>query len=94
MWTRAKEQTLTLHGAAFHQKHAWKPLPFWEIMKTTRYYWVHQSSKYNERSKKVFFRLSHFLLPFDMILNFKIPQIQPGMYQFTFDSGFLKRANR
>ena len=89
--SRKKEQALKLHGAAFHQKscvETFTILGNYESYKDIIGFI--KSSRYNEKSKKVFFRLSHFLLPFDMILNFKIPRIRkPGMYQFTFDSGFL-----
>ena len=53
-----------------------------------------KKSKYFEKRKRVEFYLSSIFLPFDMILNFKIPRIKgPGEYPFIFDSGFLKGLN-
>ena len=50
-----------------------------------------KKSQYHEKPKMIDLLLSHTLLPFDMILKFKIPRIKkPGVYPYTFDSGFLK----
>jgi hypothetical protein len=48
-------------------------------------------SGYNERNKKIFLYIDDKLLPFPMILHFKIDRIKkPGTYDFSFDKGFLK----
>jgi len=50
-----------------------------------------KKSTYNDDKERVHFALSSSLLPFDMILEFKLPRIkQAGAYPFSFDNGFLK----
>jgi len=50
-----------------------------------------KKSSYNDEKERVHFALSSSLLPFDMILEFRLPRIkQAGAYPFSFDSGFLK----
>lgn len=51
---------------------------------------VHKSS-YQEETQMVFFDFSSMLLPYDMLLSFKLPRIEsPGEYSFTFTKGFLR----
>lgn len=48
-------------------------------------------SGYDEKRKLIYLYLDHTLLPFPMVLNFKIDRItKPGRYMFSFDKGFLK----
>lgn len=48
-------------------------------------------SQYDDKTQKIFLKLSHTLLPFNMILNFRLSRIvEKGITQFRFDSGFLK----
>ncbi len=50
-----------------------------------------KSSTYDEKTKKFSFTIDHALLPFPMIVSFKIPRIrEEGIYPFTFETGFLK----
>ncbi len=50
-----------------------------------------KESRYHPSLKRVYFKLSHGLMPFTMVLNFKLPIIKkPGQYPFQFDNGFLK----
>lgn len=50
-----------------------------------------KKSQYNSKNQRIRLNLSHTLMPFDMILDFKIERIKkPGAYSFSFDSGFLK----
>lgn len=50
-----------------------------------------KKSSYDDKNKRVDFRLTSALLPYSMILNFEIPRIKdPGKYKFQFDQGFLK----
>lgn len=50
-----------------------------------------KESKYDENKQEVYFVMDHALLPFPMSLTFKIARITgPGIYPFTFESGFLK----
>ncbi len=50
-----------------------------------------KQSSYDEKNEKIHFTIDHVLLPFPMILEFKIARItKEGHYPFTFDHGFLK----
>jgi len=50
-----------------------------------------KKSEYNETKQMIFFEFSSILLPFDMLLSFKLPRIStPGDYNFSFDKGFLR----
>lgn len=50
-----------------------------------------KTSKYNDQTQKFTFTVDHALLPFPMIVGFRIPRITgAGHYPFTFDDGFLK----
>lgn len=50
-----------------------------------------KTSKYDEKTQKFTFTIDHTLLPFPMIVGFKIPRItKAGHYPFTFEDGFLK----
>ena len=66
-----------LYGASYHQNSCK------DVFKILGEYENYQNiigfiklSTYDPKSKKVFFTLSHFLLPFDMYLTFKIPRIK------------------
>jgi hypothetical protein len=49
-----------------------------------------KKSDYNDVTQKPTFLLTGPLLPFSMILSFKLPRItKPGIYSFSFDEGFL-----
>ena len=51
-------------------------------------------SLYHDKSQRVYFLLSSYLLPYDMSLSFKIPRInKPGDYPFVFDSGIFLGLN-
>lgn len=48
-------------------------------------------SGYDQKKKLIYLYLDSTLLPFPMVLNFKIDRIErPGHYKFSFDKGFLK----
>ncbi len=48
-------------------------------------------SSYNEKTGRVYFLLKSPLLPYNMVLNFKLERIsKPGIYHFSFDTGFLR----
>ncbi len=49
-----------------------------------------KKSSYDEADGRIRLLLSSSLLPYNMILHFKIPRIKkPGLYHFEFDDGFL-----
>jgi hypothetical protein len=50
-----------------------------------------KESKYNEQTQRISMTIDHALLPFPMLLGFKIPRItKAGHYPFVFEDGFLK----
>ncbi|MDD0852286.1 hypothetical protein HBN50_04215 [Halobacteriovorax sp. GB3] len=50
-----------------------------------------KKSQYSEKTNRVRFFMQSAILPFNMILDFKIPRItKKGSYPFSFDKGFLK----
>lgn len=50
-----------------------------------------KTSSYDDKTQKFTFTVDHALLPFPMIVGFKIPRITgEGHYPFTFEDGFLK----
>jgi hypothetical protein len=50
-----------------------------------------KKSTYDNKKERIRLNLSHTLMPFNMVLDFKIERItSPGTYKFSFDSGFLK----
>lgn len=50
-----------------------------------------ENSSYGAKDKRVYLKLSHSILPIDMVLFFILPRIKkPGVYPFIFDVGFLK----
>lgn len=50
-----------------------------------------KTSQYNDVTQRFSFTIDHTLLPFPMLVGFKIPRItKPGTYQFIFEEGFLK----
>jgi hypothetical protein len=50
-----------------------------------------KESKYDDKNQKLSFVIDHALLPFPMVVGFKIPRItKEGHYPFVFEDGFLK----
>lgn len=78
--------------AGLHKKScriALKKLKYYENYK--QYLGFVKSSSYTQENSRVHLRLSHSILPIDMILYFILPRIsKPGVYPFEFDVGFLK----
>lgn len=87
-----KEQSLKFSIAGLHPKsctYALKTLSLYEDY--SRFLSFVKMSRYDEEKKEINFVLSHFLLPYDMLLHFKLPRITTaGVYPFTFDVGILK----
>lgn len=53
-----------------------------------------KKSSYDEKTKRISLSIEHFLLPFPMVVSFKIDRItKEGIYPFTFEDGFLKDLN-
>ena len=50
-----------------------------------------KESKYNDKTERISMTIDHALLPFPMMVGFKIPRItKAGHYPFIFEDGFLK----
>lgn len=85
-------QELSVYGAGLHPKNctfALRKLSLYENY--SEYVGVISKSSYDDRTERVTFHIESSLLPFNMIMDFKIPRIKkPGVYPFTFDKGFVK----
>lgn len=88
----AKEQQMMLFVSGVHPRNctrAMRKLSLYENYHT--YMDFIKTSSYNESTQKFSFTIDHTLLPFPMIVGFKIPRItKEGIYPFTFEDGFLK----
>lgn len=87
-----KEQQMMLFVSGIHPRNctrAMRKLSLYENYSS--YMDFIKTSHYNDKTQKFSFTVDHALLPFPMIVGFKIPRIKgPGHYPFTFDDGFLK----
>lgn len=87
-----KFQSLNFSIAGLHKKscsYALKTLSQYE--KFNKFVSFVEESEYDEKKQEIYFRLSHLLLPYDMLLIFNLPRINsPGSYPFKFEIGFLK----
>ena len=87
-----KEQQMMLFVSGIHPRNctrAMRKLSLYENYSS--YMDFIKTSKYNDQTQKFTFTVDHALLPFPMIVGFKIPRItKEGHYPFTFEDGFLK----
>lgn len=87
-----KEQQMMLFVAGVHPRNctrAMRKLSLYENYKD--YMDFIKSSSYDEKKQRISFTIDHALLPFPMLVGFKIERItKPGIYPFTFEEGFLK----
>ncbi len=90
-----KEQSLSFSIAGLHPKscpYALKTLSLYEEF--SHFLNFVKESRYNDSTNEINFLLSHFLLPYEMRLIFKLPRItKVGTYPFSFDVGILKNLN-
>lgn len=88
----SKEQQMMLFVAGVHPRsctRAMRKLSLYENYKD--YMDFIKSSRYDEKKQRISFTIDHVLLPFPMLVGFKIERItKPGIYPFTFEEGFLK----
>jgi hypothetical protein len=86
------QQKLIFHLAGLHLKSckiALTKLSKYENYE--KYLDMVKKSYYNEKTQILKFFLQAYILPFKMILEFKLPRIiKPGLYHFQFLKGFLK----
>lgn len=87
-----KEQQMELFVAGVHPRNCTRAM-----RKLSRYENYQQyidfikESSYDDKTQKFTFTVDHLLLPFPMVVGFKIPRItKEGHYSFLFESGFLK----
>jgi hypothetical protein len=84
-------QSLNFSIAGLHPKschYALKTLSRYEDF--SKFVGFIKESQYNTTNNEITFRLSHMLLPYDMLLIFKLPRITDvGTYPFSFELGFL-----
>lgn len=87
-----KMQKLEYYISGLHKRtcrFALRKLALYENYK--QYLGFVNNSSYEENNSRVYLRLSHSILPIDMVLYFILPRIKkPGVYPFMFDVGFLK----
>lgn len=87
-----KEQQMMLFVSGIHPRNctrAMRKLSLYENYSS--YMDFIKTSKYDDKTQKFTFTVDHVLLPFPMIVGFKIPRItKEGHYPFTFEDGFLK----
>ncbi len=87
-----KEQQMMLFVAGVHPRNctrAMRKLSLYENYKD--YMDFIKNSSYDEKKQRISFTIDHALLPFPMLVGFKIERItKPGIYPFTFEEGFLK----
>ena len=87
-----KEQQMMLFVSGIHPRNctrAMRKLSLYENYSS--YMDFIKTSQYNDQTQRFTFTVDHALLPFPMIVGFKIPRItKEGHYPFTFDDGFLK----
>lgn len=87
-----KEQQMFLFVAGVHPRNCTKAMRKLSLYENYHNYMDFiKTSSYNEKTQKFTFTVDHALLPFPMIVGFKIPRItKAGHYPFTFEDGFLK----
>jgi hypothetical protein len=85
-------QVLTLFVSGVHPRNCTKALRKLSLYENYHNYMDFiKTSKYDEKTQKFTFTVDHTLLPFPMIVGFKIPRItKEGHYPFVFEDGFLK----
>lgn len=87
-----KEQQLMLFVAGIHPRNcvrAMRKLSLYENY--SQYMDFVKRSTYDEAKQKISLTIDHTLLPFPMVMGFKIPRIKgEGHYPFVFEDGFLK----
>jgi hypothetical protein len=87
-----KEQQMMLFVSGIHPRNCTRAMRKLSLYENYHQYMDFvKTSKYDEKTQKFTFTIDHTLLPFPMIVSFKIPRItKDGVYPFTFEEGFLK----
>jgi hypothetical protein len=87
-----KEQELMLFVSGVHPRNCTRAMRKLSLYENYHQYMDFiKESKYDDAKQKITMTIDHTLLPFPMIVSFKIPRIKKeGHYPFTFENGFLK----
>lgn len=87
-----KEQQMMLFVSGVHPRNCTRAMRKLSLYENYHNYMDFiKTSKYDDKTQKFTFTVDHALLPFPMIVGFKIERItKPGIYPFTFEDGFLK----
>lgn len=87
-----KEQRMTLFVSGIHGRNCKRVMRKLSLYENYNNYMDFiKTSEYDEQNQKFSFSIDHALLPFPMIVKFKIPRItDEGQYPFIFEDGFLK----
>lgn len=87
-----KEQQMMLFVSGVHPRNCTRAMRRLSLYENySSYIDFIKKSSYDEKKELVTFVMDHALIPFPMVLSFKIPRItKAGHYPFTFDHGFLK----
>jgi len=86
------EQQLMLFVAGIHPRNCTRAMRKLSLYENYHQYMDFiKTSQYSDSTNKFSFTIDHALLPFPMIVGFKIPRItKEGHYPFVFEEGFLK----
>ena len=87
-----KQQKLMLFTAGVHPRNCTRAMRKLSLYENYNQFMSFiKASKYDDSTQRVSFVIDHALLPYQMILRFKIPRItKEGHYPFTFEDGMLK----
>lgn len=87
-----KEQQMMLFVSGIHPRNCTRAMRKLSLYENYHNYMDFiKTSSYDEKTQRFSFTIEHTLLPFPMIVGFKIPRItKEGHYPFTFEHGFLK----
>lgn len=88
----SKEQQMMLFVSGMHVRNCQRVMRKLSLYENySSYMDFIKKSSYDEKKQEINFVMDHTLLPFPMVLTFKLPRItKAGKYPFTFDHGFLK----
>jgi hypothetical protein len=87
-----KEQQMMLFVSGIHPRNCTRAMRKLSLYENYQNYMDFiKKSSYDDKTQKFSFIIDHGLIPFSMVVGFKIPRIAgPGVYPFTFEDGFLK----
>jgi hypothetical protein len=89
---KPKEQQMMLFVSGVHPRNCQRAMRKLSLYENYHQYMDFvKESRYDEKNQKISLTIDHTLLPYKMLLSFKIPRItKEGHYPFVFEDGFLK----